>query len=134
MTIFVDTNVLLDIVVDDADWGDWSTAALEAAIAAGPVLINDIVYAELSARYAHIEEVDAFLAGVGLQRVAMPKGALFLAVKAYVNYRRAGGKRTGVLSDFFIGAHAATLGVPLLTRDKGRFRTYFPSLEVIAPR
>ncbi len=134
MTIFVDTNVLLDIVVDDTDWGAWSTAALETAMAAGPVLINDIVYAELAARYARIEDVDAFVTGVGLQWAAMPKGALFLAAKAYTNYRRAGGLRTGVLSDFFIGAHAATLGVPLLTRDMGRFRTYFPRLEVIAPQ
>lgn len=133
MTIFVDTNVLLDITADDQLWGDWSTAALEAAIAAGPVLINDVVYAELAARYARVEDVDAFVARAGLQWAAMPKVALFLAAKAYANYRRAGGLRTGVLSDFFIGAHAATLAVPLLTRDKGRFRIYFPSLEIIAP-
>ena len=133
MTVFVDTNVLLDIVVDDANWGDWSTAALEAAMTAGPVMINDIVYAELAARYARIEDVDAFVAGVGLQWAVMPKGALFLAAKAYAKYRRSGGLRTGVLSDFFIGAHAATLAIPLLTRDKGRFRTYFPSLELITP-
>lgn len=133
MTVFVDTNVLLDIAADDRLWGDWSTAALETALAAGPVLINDVVYAELAARYARVEDVDAFVTRAGLQWATMPKVALFLAAKAYASYRRAGGLRAGVLSDFFIGAHAATLAIPLLTRDKGRFRTYFPSLEVIAP-
>jgi predicted nucleic acid-binding protein len=133
VTIFVDTNVLLDIAADDQIWGDWSTSALESALAAGPVLINDVVYAELATRYARVEDVDAFVARAGLQWATMPKVALFLAAKAHSHYRQLGGQRTGVLSDFFIGAHAATLAVPLLTRDKKRFRAYFPSLEVIAP-
>lgn len=133
MTSLVDTNVLLDIVTDDPDWAAWSITAFDLAALRGPVIINDIVYAELAARYLRVEDLDAFVDGIGLQWVAIPRSALFLAAKAYMHYRRSGGVRTGVLSDFFIGAHAAVLNVPLLTRDKGHFRTYFPDLELISP-
>ncbi|MCX8997910.1 type II toxin-antitoxin system VapC family toxin [Rhizobiaceae bacterium BDR2-2] len=129
----VDTNVLLDLVTDDPKWADWSIARLEAASLAGPLLINDVVYAELSVRYERIEDLDAFLDEAGLERVAMPRAALFLAGKVFAHYRKAGGSRTGVLPDFFIGAHAAVEGLSLLTRDIGRYRTYFPSLTLIAP-
>ena len=128
---FVDTNVLLDLVTDDPVHADWSLAQLEAAALRGPLLINSVVYAELSVRYARIEDADAFVSQAGLRREPIPKAALFLAGKAFAAYRRAGGRRTGVLPDFFIGAHAAVSGAPLLTRDRARYRTYFPTVELI---
>jgi predicted nucleic acid-binding protein len=129
----VDTNVLLDVVTDDPDWAEWSVAALEAASLEGPLLINDTVYAELSVRYDRIEHLETFLNEAGLELAPTPHAALFLAGKAFAQYRRSGGSRTGVLPDFFIGAHAAVSQRPLLTRDVGRYRTYFPSLKLIAP-
>ncbi|OAP36596.1 DNA-binding protein [Sinorhizobium glycinis] len=129
----VDTNVLLDVVTDDARWADWSIAALEAASLEGPLLINDTVYAELAVRYDRIEQLEAFLSEAGLELTPTPREALFLAGKVFTRYRRSGGSRTGVLPDFFIGAHAAVSQLPLLTRDTSRYRTYFPSLALIAP-
>lgn len=130
---FVDTNVLLDLVTDDPNWADWSVAQLEAASLDGPLLINDAVYAELAVRYIRIEDLEAFLDAAGLEMAPMPRAALFLAGKVFTQYRRSGGSRTGVLPDFFIGAHAAVARLPLLTRDVGRYRTYFPSLRLITP-
>lgn len=129
----VDTNVLLDLVTDDPHWADWSIAQLEAASLDGPLLINDAVYAELAVRYARIEDLEAFLDAAGLEMSPIPGAALFLAGKAFTQYRRSGGARTGVLPDVFIGAHAAVRRLPLLTRDAGRYRTYFPSLRLITP-
>ncbi|RWB22852.1 MAG: type II toxin-antitoxin system VapC family toxin [Mesorhizobium sp.] len=129
----VDTNVLLDLVTDDPKWADWSLYQLEAASLDGPLLINDAVYAELAVRYERIEHLEAFVDGAGLEMTSMPRAALFLAGKVFTHYRRAGGSRTGVLPDFFIGAHAAVARLPLLTRDVRRYRTYFPSLKLIAP-
>lgn len=129
----IDTNVLLDLVTDDPHWADWSIAQLEAASLEGPLMINDVVYAELAVRYDRIEDLDAFLDQAGLEMTPMPRAALFLAGKVFTKYRRAGGSRTGVLPDFFIGAHAAVSQLPLLTRDIGRYRSYFPSLKLIAP-
>ncbi|MDG4893906.1 MULTISPECIES: type II toxin-antitoxin system VapC family toxin [Mesorhizobium] len=129
----VDTNVLLDLVTDDPKWADWSLYQLEAASLDGPLLINDAVYAELAVRYERIEHLEAFVDGAGLEMTSMPRAALFLAGKVFTHYRRAGGSRTGVLPDFFIGAHAAVAQLPLLTRDVRRYRTYFPSLKLIAP-
>jgi predicted nucleic acid-binding protein len=129
----VDTNVLLDLVTDDRRWADWSIAQLEAASLDGPLVINDVVYAELAVRYERIEDLDGFLDEAGLEMAPMPRAALFLAGKVFTKYRRAGGSRTGVLPDFFIGAHAAVSQLPLLTRDVGRYRSYFPSLRLIAP-
>jgi hypothetical protein len=129
----VDTNVLLDLVTDDQNWADWSVAQLEAASIEGPLLINDAVYAELAVRYERIEDLDAFLAAAGLEMAPMPRAALFLAGKVFTQYRRSAGSRTGVLPDFFIGAHAAVGRLPLLTRDVGRYRTYFPSVRLITP-
>ena len=129
----VDTNVLLDLVTDDQRWADWSIAQLEAASLEGPLVINDVVYAELAVRYDSIEDLDAFLDEAGLEMLPMPRAALFLAGKVFTKYRRAGGSRTGVLPDFFIGSHAAVSQLPVLTRDVGRYRTYFPSLRLIAP-
>ncbi|MBP1860592.1 type II toxin-antitoxin system VapC family toxin [Rhizobium herbae] len=129
----VDTNVLLDVVTDDPTWADWSIEQLEAAALRGPLLINDVVYAELAVRYERIERLETFLSDAGLDMAAMPRSALFLAGKVFQKYRRAGGSRTGVLPDFFIGAHAAIDRVDLLTRDTARYRTYFPTVKLITP-
>ncbi|MDF0662210.1 type II toxin-antitoxin system VapC family toxin [Rhizobium sp. BC49] len=129
----VDTNVLLDLVTDDPKWSDWSIAQLEAASIEGPLLINDVIYAELAVRYERIETLEAFVEEAGLDMRPIPKPALFLAGKVFTQYRKAGGTRTGVLPDLFIGAHAAVQQSPLLTRDVGRYRSYFPSLKLIAP-
>ena len=129
----VDTNVLLDLVTDDPNWADWSIAQLEAASLKGPLLINDIIYAELAVRYDRIEEMEAFLDHANLQMAPIPRAALFLAGKVFAQYRRSGGSRTGVLPDFFIGAHAAIDQLTLLTRDVSRYRSYFSSLQLITP-
>ena len=129
----VDTNVLLDLVTDDPIWADWSIAQLEAASLDGPLLINDVVYAELAVRYNRIELLEAFVDEAGLTIAPMPRAALFLAGKVFTQYCRSGGSRTGVLPDFFIGGHAAVNELPLLTRDVGRYRSYFPTLKLITP-
>ena len=131
--ILVDTNVLLDLVTDDPNWSEWSLARLEEAALAGPILINDIVYAETSIRYNRIEDLDAMLTQAMIEIAPTPRSALVLAGKAFQRYRAAGGTRTGALPDFFIGAHAAVEGWPLLTRDAGRYRRYFPKVTLIAP-
>ena len=129
----VDTNVLLDLVTDDPVWSDRSLGCLEQAALAGPLFINDVVYAETSIRYDRIEDLDAMLVDAGIGLAPTPRPALFLAGKAFRRYRRSGGIRTGVLPDFFIGAHAAIEGWRLLTRDAERYRRYFPRVDLIAP-
>lgn len=129
----VDSNVVLDVVTDGEAWADWSQGQLEQAASVGPLVINDVIYAEISTRYAAVEEVDAMLRDLAIDVVAMPRSALFLAGKAYLRYRSAGGHRTGVLADFFIGAHAAVERRSLLTRDARRYRTYFPTVQLITP-
>lgn len=129
----VDTNVLLDLVTDDPVWADWSIRRLDAASMRGRLFINAVVYAELSVRFGRIEDLDRVLEDSGVTVEEIPRAASFLAGKVFQQYRSLGGNRTGVLPDFFIGAHAAILGVPLLTRDVRRYRTYFPSLGLIAP-
>lgn len=131
---FVDTNILLDLATDDSEWFEWSLKAIETAAASGPLFINAVIYAELSVRYEQVREVDDFVALAGVELLDMPREAAFLAAKAFVRYRAAGGTKTGVLSDFLIGAHASVLDVPMLTRDTARFRTYFPKLHLIVPR
>jgi predicted nucleic acid-binding protein len=129
----IDTNVLLDLATDDPVWADWSIRQLDAASVQGPLVINAVVYAELSVGFERIEELDGMLDEAGVTSDEIPRDALFLAGKAFRRYRAAGGTRTGVLPDFFIGAHAVILGLPLLTRDAGRYRTYFPSVVLVAP-
>jgi len=129
----VDANVLLDLLTSDPTWADWSIGQLDAAALRGPLAINDIVYAELSVRFATIEALDAAVAELGLDIAAMPRPALFLAGKVFQRYGGAGGTRSGVLPDFFIGAHAAVLGCTLLSRDAGRYRTWFPGVELATP-
>ena len=129
----VDTNVLLDVFTEDPKWLGWSLTRLEQAAFKGSLLINDVIYAETSTRYPSIEAFEAALVSAGITVAPISRAALFLAGKAYARYRSAGGIRTGVLADFFIGAHAAVEQLPLLTRDARRYRSYFPTVELIAP-
>jgi predicted nucleic acid-binding protein len=129
----VDTNILLDIVTNDVTWYSWSIARLEEASLVGEVGVTDVVYAELSTRYEQIDDLNALLDLAGIEVLHPERGALFLAAKAFQRYKGQGGTKTGVLPDFFIGAHAVFMGVPLLTRDGKRYRTYFPTLNLIAP-
>lgn len=129
----VDTNVLLDLFTDDRQWADWSIRQLDAAAIRGPLVINDVVYAELSVRFTAIETLDATLGEAGIGLATIPRAALFLAGKVFQRYRAKGGTRTWVLPDFFIGAHAAVAELPLLTRDAKRFRHYFPTVDLVAP-
>ena len=131
--VLVDTNVLLDVVTNHPQWADWSQRQLEAAALKDRLAINAVVYAELSIGFRRIEEVEAVLAKTQIAIEEIPREALFLAGKAFQRYKARGGMRTGVLPDFFIGAHAAVLDVPLLTRDARRYRDYFPKLELLAP-
>lgn len=129
----VDTNVLLDVVTKDGVWAERSLRALEAAAMGGSLFINDVIYAEFSVGFTRIEYVERAAEDAGLRHVEMPRAALFLAGKAFQRYRASGGTRTGVLPDFFIGAHAAVTDLALLTRDEARYRTYFPRVRVIIP-
>jgi predicted nucleic acid-binding protein len=131
--VLVDSSVLLDIFTEDAKWMAWSSAALAAAADASRLVINPIVFAEVSVRFSKIEELDAKLPPDTFVREPLPFDAAFLAGKAFLRYRRRGGERAAPLPDFFIGAHAAVAGHRLLTRDPTRVRTYFPSLVLIAP-
>jgi predicted nucleic acid-binding protein len=129
----VDSNILLDIFGRTPEWWAWSLSQLEAAARRGPLLINDVVFAETSLRFQVIEDLETALQKAGITIAPMPKIALFLAGKASVQYRNAGGVRSGVLPDFFIGAHAVVEQLSLLTRDTRRYRTYFPTLQLITP-
>jgi hypothetical protein len=131
--VLVDANVLLDVLTDDPRWYDWSAAQLDACAARAELCINPIVYAEVSVGFERIEELDEALSPGLFTRLALPWEAAFLAGKAFLRYRRARGSRTSPLPDFFIGAHAAIERLPLLTRDARRYRTYFPTLELISP-
>lgn len=131
--VLIDTNVLLDVVTNHPQWADWSQHQLEAAAVKDRLAINAVVYAELSIGFRRIEEVEAVLAKTQIVIEEIPREALFLAGKAFQRYKARGGTRTGVLPDFFIGAHAAVLGIPLLTRDARRYADYFPKLELLAP-
>lgn len=129
----VNSNVLLDVVTDEQLWGDWSQDQLEQAALKGSLVINDVIYAEVSTRYETIEAVELMLRDLRIDVVPIPREALFVAGKAFLQYRAAGGIRTSVLPDFFIGAHAAVEQLPLLTRDTRRYRSYFPTVNLIAP-
>ena len=131
--LLVDTNVLVDVLQNDPQWADWSIAQMRAQARLHALVINPVIYAEMSLSFSTIEALDDVLRTLGLELREIPRPALFLAAKAYAQYRRRGGSKGQVLPDFFIGAHAAVAGCSLLTRDAGRFRTYFPTLEVLAP-
>lgn len=129
----VDTNILLDLTGRDPTWAAWSERALETAAARGPLLVNDVIFAELSIGFDRLEDCIGFLALLQAESLPIPPEALFLAGKAFLAYRRRGGTRTGVLPDFFIGAHAAVAGLPLLTRDPRRYRSVFPTVRLVSP-
>lgn len=133
MVTLVDSNVILDIVSEDAEWFEWSAAALADAAHEGRLVINPIIYAEVSCGFERIEELDDALPPEYFVREPLPWPAGFLAARAFLKYRRAGGNRRSPWSDFYIGAHAALAGYTLLTRDARRYRTYFPKLRIIAP-
>ncbi|WP_433688768.1 type II toxin-antitoxin system VapC family toxin [Micromonospora carbonacea] len=133
VTTLVDTNVLLDIFTDDPKWADWSGEALAAARDDGLLVINPIVYAEVSVRFARVEELDDALPATDFLREELPYPAGFLAGKAYARYRAQSGAKRSPIADFYIGAHAAVCRYRLLTRDSSRYRTYFPRLTLIAP-
>lgn len=131
--VLVDANVLLDVLTEDPVWFDWSAHNLDACAERGELCVNPIVYAEVSIGFERIEELDEALPATRFVRTPLPWEAAFLAGKAFVRYRRARGARSSPLPDFFIGAHAAIGGMPLLTRDSRRYRTYFPTIELICP-
>jgi len=131
--ILVDSNVLLDVLEDDPLWSAWSSDQLAQAAEQSMLIINPIIYAEVSVGFNRIEELEDVLAPGIFERRQLPWEAAFLAGKCFVRYRRQGGVRRSPLPDFFIGAHAAVEGLRLLTRDATRYRTYFPTVRVIAP-
>jgi predicted nucleic acid-binding protein len=131
--VLIDANVLLDVMTEDARWLAWSAQAIERAADHHRLVINPIVYAEVSIRYSRIEDLDDALPKAMLDREALPYEAAFLAGKAFLAYRRRGGTKRSPLPDFFIGAHAAIAGYQLLTRDAARYRSYFPKLPLIGP-
>ena len=128
----VDSNVLLDVFTDDERWGDWSAAALASAFDDGPVIINPLVYAELSVGFPRIEDLEAALP-TPVEREALPWEAAFLAGRCFLAYRRGGGSRRSPLPDFYVAAHAAITGRTLLTRDRPRHTEFLPALRVISP-
>ncbi|MBE0475326.1 type II toxin-antitoxin system VapC family toxin [Rhodoferax sp.] len=131
--LLVDTNILVDVLEDDPQWSDWSIHQLRMQARVHKLLINPIIYAEMSTTFSSVEALDQTIADMGLVMTSIPHVALFLAGKAFVRYRRLGGIKLNVLGDFFIGAHAAVSGLPILTRDTRRYASYFPSVQLISP-
>ena len=131
--VLVDSNVLLDLAMDDANWADWSAQAVAECAEHSELFINPIIYAEVSVSFSTIENLDAALPGAVYHREPLPWEAGFLAGKSCLAYRRRGGTRNSPLPDFYIGAHAAVGNLALLTRDPSRYRTYFPRMEILAP-
>lgn len=131
--VLVDSSVILDVFLDDPDWGDWSEGVLAKLSETGSLFINPIIYTEISIGFRRIEELEKAVSECGLKMAAIPREALFLAGKVYVRYRKSKGKKAAPLPDFFIGAHAAVEGLELVTRDVRRIKTYFPSVKIIAP-
>jgi predicted nucleic acid-binding protein len=131
--MLVDTNVLVDVLENDPTWADWSIAQLRAQAQIHRLVINPVIYAELSLTFSTVEALDVTLADLQIPVIETPKHALFLAGKAFVQYRRQGGTKSKVLADLFIGAHAAVAGLPVLTRDVRRYASYFPTVQLIAP-
>lgn len=131
--LLVDTNVLVDILEDDPEWADWSIGQLRAQSKIHRLAINPVIYSELSLTFSTVEALDRAVDDLGLAVIEVPRPALFLAGKAFVRYRRQGGRKENVLADFFIGAHAAVSRYPLLTRDTRRYSTYFSGVKLIVP-
>lgn len=131
--LLVDSNVILDVFLDDPKWADWSEAALSGHSINSTLFINPIIYTEVSIGFDRIEDFESALLKAGFKMLDMPKEALFLAGKAFLNYRKKKGAKKSPLPDFYIGAHAAVLGIDLITRDTNRYRTYFPTVSLICP-
>ena len=131
MAVLVDTNVISDITHGESEWAEWSLEMM--SLHTGEMIINPIIYSELSCRAKSPLELDNILRGLGLEYLEIPRSALFQAAQAFLLYRKRGGNKSSPLPDFFIGAHAAALGIPILTRDVARYRTYFTSVELICP-
>jgi predicted nucleic acid-binding protein len=129
----VDSCVLLDVITGDEHWADWSARQIATAMDAGRVVINPLIYAEVSVGYETLEDLDELLPAGDYEREPLPYSAGFAAGKAFLMYRRGGGDKRSPMPDFYIGAHAAVAGYQLLTRDVGRYRTYFPGVAIIAP-
>lgn len=131
--VLVDSNVILDVVTGDESWYAWSSARIQELSECKLLVINPIVYAEVSVGFERLEDLDTFVPAEIFRREPLPWAAAFLAGKCYLSYRRSGGRRHSPLPDFYIGAHAAVRGMALLTRDQRRYRQYFPKLELIEP-
>ncbi len=131
--VLVDSNVILDIVLDDPKWADWSEARLESHSHDSILCINAIIYSEISIGFDRIEDLERVVAQAGFQMLEFPKEALFLAGKAFLQYRKRKGSKRTPLPDFYIGAQAAVLNMELITRDAARYRTYFPTVTLISP-
>lgn len=132
--ILVDSNVILDILTRDPRWYEWSATTLGRLVEGYRLAINPLIYAEVSVGFNRLEELDAVIPEDVFSRAALPWEAAFLAGQCFLKYRRGGGARRSPLPDFYIGAHAAVLGMPLLTRDARRYQRYFPRLQIIAPQ
>lgn len=133
MSFLVDTNVILDIVTEDLKWFDWSSTTLAQCAELGKLWINPIIYAEISIGFTYIEELDEVLPSTIFHRASLPWEAGFLAGKCFLRYRKASGTKSAPLPDFYIGAHAAISDLTLITRDQGRYKTYFPKIKLISP-
>lgn len=133
MTTLVDSNVILDVVTDDAEWGDWSASMLSGAAQQGRLAINPLIYAEVACGFDRIEDLEEALPSQYFTREPLPWAAAFLAARAFLFCRRRGGNRPTPLPDFFIGAHAAVADYTLLTRERRRYKTYYPKLKLIGP-
>lgn len=131
--MLVDTNVLVDLLEDDPEWADWSVAQLRAQSQLHKLCINPVIYAELSLTFSTFEALDEVLDSLRIPVIELPRPALFLAGKAFAQYRRRGGTKANVLPDFFIGAHAAVARWPVLTRDASRYASYFPTVALVTP-
>jgi predicted nucleic acid-binding protein len=131
--ILVDSNIILDIFLNDSKWADWSQARLEEYCDHMPLYINSIIYSEISIGFKLVEDLESAISKAGFQFLEIPKEALFLAGKAFIKYKKRGGNKITPLPDFYIGAQAAVLGLDLLTRDVSRYQTYFPTVRLISP-
>lgn len=132
--ILVDSNVILDVFLDDPNWAEWSESKLVKFSSITKLFINPVVYSEVSIGFQRIEELEFALNQTGFQMLEISKEALFLAGKAFLTYRKSKGTKRSPLPDFYIGAQAAILKMDLITRDPSRYRTYFPTVQLITPK
>jgi predicted nucleic acid-binding protein len=131
--MLVDTNILIDVLNNEPRWADWSIHQLRVQSKIHVLSINPIIYSELSCAFSKIEDLDDVVQVMGLKHLQIPKPGLFLAAKAFQAYRKKGGTKHNILGDFFVGAHAAVSRLPVLTRDVQRYKTYFPSVQLVSP-